>query len=215
MRSQWAITTIGLTFLLLGEAKKHNISMFEPKGDAYREWLESRDLKSVVYVSFGSIASLKKEQMAEHGHALLATGRHFLWLVRSTELDKLPSDFANTAAGKGLIVEWCHQPEVLAHKAVAMAQWVDQCTNAKLVEDVWGAGARCGGRDGIVGREEIAKCIERVVGGDEIRRNALRWKEMAAEAVGKGGTSDLNVVDFVSKIVFDDGGDFSPTSVLV
>ena len=213
--------------------------MFEPKGDAYREWLESRDLKSVVYVSFGSIASLKKEQMAEHGHALLATGRHFLWLVRSTELDKLPSDFANTAAGKGLIVEWCHQPEVLAHKAVAcflthcgwnstleglshgvslvaMAQWVDQCTNAKLVEDVWGAGARCGGRDGIVGREEIAKCIERVVGGDvHIRRNALRWKELAAEAVGKGGSSDLHVVDFVSKIVFDDGGDFSPTSVLV
>ncbi|XP_042058072.1 UDP glycosyltransferase 9-like [Salvia splendens] len=239
MRRRWAITTIGPTFLLLGEAKKHSISMFEPKADAYREWLESRETHSVIYVSFGSIASLEKEQMAELGHALLNTGRHFLWVVRSSELDKLPPDFANTAAGKGLVVEWCHQPEVLAHKAVAcfvthcgwnstleglshgvplvaMAQWVDQNTNAKLVADVWGAGARCGGGDGIVGREEIAMCIERVVGGDvRIRRNALRWKELAAEAVGKGGSSDVSVLDFVSKIVFDDGMDFSPTSVLV
>ncbi|KAL1561414.1 UDP glycosyltransferase 9-like [Salvia divinorum] len=245
MRSRWPITTIGPTFLLQGEAKKHSISMFEPKADAYREWLESRDPGSVVYVSFGSFASMEKEQMAELGHALLTTGHHFLWVVLSSELEKLPPDFAATAAaaGTGLVVEWCHQPEVLAHPAVAcfvthcgwnstleglshgvplvaMAQWVDQNTNAKLVVDVWGAGAapRRRGGDGIVGREEIAMCIERVVGGDGegvgIRRNALRWKEMAAEAVGSGGSSDINVVDFVSKIVFDDAGDVSPSSVL-
>ncbi|XP_047978768.1 UDP glycosyltransferase 9-like [Salvia hispanica] len=126
MRSRWPIVTIGPTFLLDSQDKKQSISMFEPKGDAYQEWLESRDPKSVVYVSFGSIASLKKEQMAELGHALLATGHHFLWVVRSTELDKLPPDFANTTAGKGLIVEWCHQPEVLAHKAVVcFVTWVE------------------------------------------------------------------------------------------
>ncbi|KAL1561417.1 N-hydroxythioamide S-beta-glucosyltransferase [Salvia divinorum] len=116
---------------------------------------------------------------------------------------------------------WNSTLEGLSHGVplVAMAQWVDQNTNAKLVVDVWGAGAapRRSGGDGIVGREEIAMCIEIVVGGDEgvgIRRNALRWKEMAAEAVGSGGSSDISVVDFVSKIVFDDGGDISPTSVL-
>ncbi|KAL1561415.1 UDP glycosyltransferase 9-like [Salvia divinorum] len=114
MRRRWPITTIGLTFLLQGEAKKHNISMFEPEADAYREWLESRDPDSVVYVSFGSFVSLEKEQMAELGHALLTTGCHFLWVVRSSELDKLPV----WAAGKGLVVEWCHQPEVLSGRGV-------------------------------------------------------------------------------------------------
>ncbi|XP_057777429.1 UDP glycosyltransferase 9-like [Salvia miltiorrhiza] len=233
MKRRWpAMATVGPTFLLDHQHKNHSISLFEAKQDACREWLDSMETASVVYVSFGSIASLDKEQMEELAQALIMSGFHFLWVVRSSELDKLPPDFTSTTE-KGLIVEWCHQPEVLAHRAVAcfvthcgwnstleavangvplvaMAQWVDQKTNAKFVVDVWGVGA--GVESG--GREEIALCIKRVASGDEFRRNASKWKELASEAVGSGGTSVNNINDFVSKLVFADAGDISPTSVL-
>ncbi|KAL0322764.1 UNVERIFIED_CONTAM: UDP glycosyltransferase 9 [Sesamum angustifolium] len=130
-------------------------------------------------------------------------------------------------AQNGLIVGWCKQPEVLAHRAVAcflthcgwnstlealscgvpliaMPQWVDQLTNSKFIEDVWGVGVRVKrGEDGIVGREEIAMCIKEVSEEDrgmELKRNACVWKDLANEAVEKGGTSANNIEDFVSKL---------------
>lgn len=131
--------------------------MFEPKHDAYREWLDLKKTGSVVYISLGSMASLGKQQMEELAFGLIMSNSHFLWVVRPSEVDKLPQDFTSLASEKGLIVEWCHQPEVLAHHAlacfvshcgwnstlealsygvpiVAMAQWVDQITNSKFIE---------------------------------------------------------------------------------
>ncbi|KAI7983645.1 UDP-glycosyltransferase 74C1 [Camellia lanceoleosa] len=82
----------------------------------------------------------------------------------------------------------------------------DQGTNAKYVEDVWGIGVRAR-RDekGIVRREMLEACIREVIEGDkhnEVRKNVMKWKKLAKEAVGEGGSSDKNIDEFVVFPVF-------------
>ncbi|OWM66995.1 hypothetical protein CDL15_Pgr000447 [Punica granatum] len=126
---------------------------------------------------------------------------------------------------QGLIVPWCSQVEVLNHPTVgcfvthcgwnstleslamcvpivACPHFSDQLTNAKMVDVVWKNGIMVRARDGggLVERKEIRRCVEVVMGdgerGEEIRRNALKWKGLAMEAVKEeGGPShhDLRV----------------------
>jgi anthocyanidin 3-O-glucoside 5-O-glucosyltransferase len=88
---------------------------------------------------------------------------------------------------------------------VAFPQWTDQTTNAKLIEDVWKTGVRLNhDAEGIVKAEEIMKCLKVVMGkeekGEELRRNAKKWKSLAREAVKEGGSSDKNLRTFLSDI---------------
>lgn len=228
MEKHWPIKTVGPAILLGQNDENHPINMFEPKHDACREWLGLRQTGSVVYVSLGSISSLDKQQMEELAFGLIMSNCYFLWVVRSSEVDKLPQDFTSLASEKGLMVEWCSQPQALAHRAlacfvshcgwnstlealsygvplIAMAHWIDQITNSKFIEDVWGFGIRVkAGENGIIGREEIAMCIKKVVHGeegDELKANACKWKDLANKAVQKGGTSANNIEDIVSNLM--------------
>ncbi|KAL5702818.1 hypothetical protein ACHQM5_027984 [Ranunculus cassubicifolius] len=129
---------------------------------------------------------------------------------------------------KGMIVPWCSQVEVLSHPsvgcfvthcgwsstletlsmgvpAVAFPQWIDQGTNAKLIEDVWKMGVRVRPteEDKIVKREEIIRCLDEVMEGErgeELRSNAEKWKILATDAVKEGGSSDKNLKAFVEEI---------------
>jgi pathogen-inducible salicylic acid glucosyltransferase len=78
-----------------------------------RAWLDTNPTASVLYVSLGSMAC--PDQMAEIAEGLYNSGKPFLWVVRATETQKLPDDFADKAKSRGLIVPWCPQLEVLAH----------------------------------------------------------------------------------------------------
>ena len=126
--------------------------------------------------------------------------------------------------GEGLIVPWCSQVEVLAHPStgcfvthcgwnstseslamgvpmVCFPQWSDQTTNAKLVEDVWKIGVRVKvNEDGVLEGGELKRCLEEVMGGEEVRKNAEKWRVLAREAAGEGGSSDKNIRAFVKKI---------------
>lgn len=129
---------------------------------------------------------------------------------------------------KGMIVPWCNQVEVLSHPSVgcfvthcgwnsttdglvcgvpmvAFPQWTDQGTNAKLIEDVWKSGVRVArNEEGIVESEEIKRCLDLVMGdgekGEEIRKNAEKWKILAKDAVMEGGSSDINLKAFVDQV---------------
>ncbi|OIW21963.1 hypothetical protein TanjilG_18161 [Lupinus angustifolius] len=131
----------------------------------------------------------------------------------------------------GKIVEWCSQVEVLSHPSfgcflthcgwnstleclvsgvpvVAFPQQVDQKTNAKLIEDLWKIGVRVDhvvNDELIVKGEEIKKGLDIVMGngekGEELRRNAKKWKGLAKEAVKEGGSSDKNLTSFLDDIV--------------
>ena len=84
---------------------------------------------------------------------------------------------------------------------VGIPQWTDQPTNAKYVKDIWKVGVRVRVSDnGIVSRQEIELCVRKVMeeeSGREMRKNAKKWKELAVEAVLQGGTSDVNIDEFV------------------
>lgn len=86
-----------------------------------------------------------------------------------------------------------------------MPQWTDQRTNAKYVEEVWGVGVRAGKDErGIVRREVLGECIREVMegeSGEAIKKNAVKWKKLAREAVGAGGSSDKNIDEFVAELM--------------
>ncbi|XP_009625439.1 UDP-glycosyltransferase 74G1-like [Nicotiana tomentosiformis] len=235
MSKLYPIKTIGPTIpsiyldKRLPDDKEYGLSIFKPMTNECLNWLNHQPISSVVYVSFGSLTKLEPEQMEELAWGLKSSNKNFLWVVRSTEESKLPNNFLEELASeKGLVVSWCPQLQVLEHKSigcflthcgwnstleaislgvpmVAMPQWSDQPTNAKLVEDVWGMGVRAKQDDkGIVKREVIEECIRIVMEeekGKIITENAKKWKELARKAVDEGGSSDRNIEEFVSKLV--------------
>nr|UXM20077.1 UGT54 [Panax notoginseng] len=233
-----SVTTIGPTIPLkyLQDQQKvlnddqldFDVHLYEPKTSACINWLNQRQNESVAYVSFGSLAQLDAEQMEELAWGLKKSDKYFLWIVRESEEAKLPKGFVEETSDKGLIVRWCSQLEILAHKAigcfvthcgwnsileaislgvpmVAMPHWSDQSTNAKFVADVWKIGVRVKGDGrGIIVREMVGSCIKEVMdgeGGEGIKRNARNLMEMAREAVKEGGSSDTSTNEFVAKLI--------------
>ncbi|XP_059448400.1 phloretin 4'-O-glucosyltransferase-like [Corylus avellana] len=205
--------------------------LFQSSKD-YIEWLNSKPKSSVIYVSFGTVSELTKRQTEEVARGLLGCGRPFLWVTRANENgeEKFMS-CKGELEQKGMIVPWCCQVEVLSHPSlgcfvthcgwnstleslgcgvpvVAFPQWSDQGTNAKLIEDVWKTGVRVTvNEDGIVEGYEIKRCLELVIGeggrGEDIRRNAMKWKALAGEAAREGGSSYNNLKAFVDEITQD------------
>ncbi|XP_058200950.1 crocetin glucosyltransferase, chloroplastic-like [Rhododendron vialii] len=189
---------------------------------AYIKWLDSKPSDSVIYAAFGSYSPIAKQQLEEISQGLLACGRPFLWVVRATEEEKLSCK--EKLEQQGMIVPWCSQVEVLSHPSVgcflshcgwnssmeslvsgvpvvAFPQWADQVTNAKLIQDVWKTGTRVKPNlDHLVESDEIKRCIEMVMGGDEMRTNAKKWKDLAREAGKDGGSSEKNLRTFVDEV---------------
>ncbi|KAM4113638.1 hypothetical protein ACJW30_04G010600 [Castanea mollissima] len=216
--SQWPIKNIGPTIpsmyldKRLKDDKNYDLSLFKPNVDACMKWLDLKDTGTVVYVSFGSLAALGEEQMEEVALGLKRSNKYFLWVVRETETKKLPTNFIEETTGRGLVVTWCPQLEVLSHKAVGC--FVTHCGwNSTLealslgvplfVMDVWKIGIRVKVDDkGMVTREEIELCINEVMGEkrEEMKRIAIKWKKLAIEALDEGGSSDKNINEFVEKI---------------
>lgn len=234
MRTLWPIKTIGPTIPSMYLDKRleddtdYGFGLFNPNADTCMKWLDSKEVGSVVYVSFGSMANLGNEQMEELVEGIKRSNCNFLWVVRESEVGKLPSKFAEETSEKGLVVNWCPQLEVLAHRStgcfvthsgwnstlealslgvpmVVMPQWTDQTTNAKFVADVWRVGLRVKlDPSGIVPREEIELCIREVMQGEKgkgIKENSIRWRELAKEAVDEGGSSEKNIEEFVAELL--------------
>ncbi|OQV15783.1 putative UDP-glycosyltransferase 84A1 [Hypsibius exemplaris] len=90
-------------------------------------WLDRQPEISVVYVSFGSIAYPKPEQIAEVGKALLKVGKPFIWSLRPEQQEHLPeeitSGLGNQFEGEGnsfLILGWAPQKLILQHASTAV-----------------------------------------------------------------------------------------------
>lgn len=212
----------------LQDEAQYGFDLFHSDASEYTiKWLNDKPAASVIYASFGSMACLSEAQFEEIAWGLNGSGHHFLWAVRDSEAAKLPKHFIDETSGKGLIVNWSRQVEVLANAAVGcffshcgwnstvealslglpmvgMPQWTDQTTDAKFVEDVWKVGIRVRvGENGIVGRKEVEDCIREVMEGERgkaMKENAKKWRELAVEAVSQGGTSDINIHNFLAKL---------------
>ncbi|CAI0459497.1 unnamed protein product [Linum tenue] len=187
----WPIKTVGPTIpsmylnKQLSGNKDYGLSIFKSNCKQCMDWLDNKRKGSVIYVSFGSMASLGPEQMEELSHVLdhHAVGCFVTHCGWNSTLEALS----------------------LGVPMVAMPQWTDQGTNAKYIEDVWKIGVRAeAGEDGIVKRGVVEKCLREVMEGkkgEEMKSNAKKWKRVMEEAVSEGGSSNKNINEFVDSLI--------------
>ncbi|KAL4578402.1 hypothetical protein LXL04_014525 [Taraxacum kok-saghyz] len=196
---------------------------FDKSEDDYIQWLNTKPKSSVVYVSFGTIASFSVDQMEEIATGLLEIGRPFLWVIRDSEQAGRLSKIEELKK-HGMIVSWCSQVVVLSHQAigcfvmhcgwnstmetvvagvpaVVFPQWSDQGTNAKIIEDVCRTGVRVRRRegDGVVEGKEIKRCVKMAMEDEDMKKNAVKWRKLAREALNNCGSSTLNLMAFLDE----------------
>lgn len=145
------------------------------------------------------------------------------------EFGELPKGFLEEAGERGMVVQWSPQAQVLAHPAVscfvthcgwnstmealssgvpvvAFPHWGDQVTDAKYLVDEWKVGIRMSRGEAehrVIGRVEVEECLREAtdsVKATEMKKNALKLKKAAEEAVALGGTSDRNIQEFVEEV---------------
>jgi 2-hydroxyflavanone C-glucosyltransferase len=178
----------------------------EPAGN-YMEWLDEQPARSVVYVSFGSRKAVSPDQLRELAAGLEASGHRFLWVVKSTLVDKddaaelgdlLGDGFLDRVRGRALVTKaWVEQEEVLRHAAVGL--FVSHCGWNSVTEAAASgvpvlAWPRFGDQRvnaGVVARGGLGEWVERwswegevgVVSGEEVA-GKIR-SVMADDAVAK------------------------------
>ncbi|KAK8631327.1 hypothetical protein V6N13_080081 [Hibiscus sabdariffa] len=96
---------------------------------------------------------------------------------------------------KGLVVAWSPQLQVLGHEAVGcfMTHY-----GGNQSRDGWKRNHQ---------KEEIERCIREIMEGDrggDIKRNAVKWKKLAMEALNEGGSSDTNITEFIAELALKD-----------
>ncbi|XP_004955860.1 DIMBOA UDP-glucosyltransferase BX8 isoform X1 [Setaria italica] len=195
------------------------------------DWLDGQPPASVLYVSFGSLASVSASDLVETAWGIANSGRPFLWVLRPGLVRgappssiSLPDGFDAATRGRGVVVSWAPQEEVLAHPAVGgfwtHCGWnstlegvcagvpmlcrpffADQMGNARYVDHVWRTGVTI---DGELQRGKVEAAISTLMGAGEpgagMRRRALELKNSAAASIGEAGSSSVNVDMLVSLI---------------
>ncbi|KAI3991141.1 hypothetical protein MKX01_022362 [Papaver californicum] len=173
-------------------------------------WLDLMKPKSVVYVSFGSMARFQKTQLVEIASALAACGHPFIWVVREQR------KFEKRMNKIGMLIrDWAPQVTILAHPAIGgfithcgwnsvlesvsagvpMITWplyAEQFYNEKLVIDVLKLGLTVGvyewkhlTEEGkmIIGRKKIEKAVKILMdSGDEAEEIRKRARQMSEKA---------------------------------
>ncbi|XP_077216481.1 7-deoxyloganetin glucosyltransferase-like [Tasmannia lanceolata] len=192
------------------------------------EWLDTREVSSVLYVNFGSLTLMTSQQLNEFAWGLANTKHPFLWIIRRDVVTDgqaiLPDDFMTEIEGRGFLANWCPQEEVLSHPSIACflthcgwnsilesicggvpmicwPQFVDQPTNCRYTCNEWGIGVEISSD---VKREEIEHVVREVMereNGKEMRLKAMKWKESAKNSTRQGGSSSTNLDRLISEVL--------------
>ncbi|KAL2329882.1 hypothetical protein Fmac_017463 [Flemingia macrophylla] len=201
-----------------------NLSSFWQEDTTCLEWLDQQSPKSVVYVSFGSLATVEPNQFKELALGLDLIDKPFIWVVRPSNDNKkvnanaYPHEFLGS---KGKIVGWAPQKKILSHPAIACfishCGWnstlegvcagvpflcwpfvSDQYLNKSYICDVWKIGLGLEkDENGIISREEIKKKVDQLVSDKVIKARSLKWKEMIINNIVEGGQSSKNLNFFI------------------
>ncbi|CAL5051517.1 unnamed protein product [Urochloa decumbens] len=215
---------LGPYHLLLPTDSSSSSSAADPHGCL--PWLDRHPARSVAYVSFGTVASPRADELRDLAAGLEASGAPFLWSLREDSWPLLPPGFLDRASGaaaggNGLVVPWAPQVAVLRHDAVGAfvthAGWAsvmegvasgvpmacrpffgDQRMNARSVAHVWGFGSAF--EDGAMTRDAVAKAVGELLRGEEGERMRARARELqavVASAFAPGGECWRNFDKFV------------------
>lgn len=142
-------------------------SLWEEEEESCLKWLDMHQPGSVIYVSFGSIATKSEQQLKELALGLEGSGQPFLWVLRLDIAEGkaaiLPEGFEERTRERSLFVRWAPQSKVLAHVSVGLffthSGWNstlesmslgvplvgfpyngDQFLNCRFAKDVWKIG---------------------------------------------------------------------------
>ncbi|XP_031109384.1 7-deoxyloganetic acid glucosyltransferase-like isoform X2 [Ipomoea triloba] len=199
-----------------------------PEDRSCLAWLDKQPRKSVIYVSFGSIATLTKHQLMEFWHGLVNSEQRFLWVFRREPLavkdspTEIPADLEESTKERGFIVGWAPQEEVLAHPAmggfvthcgwnstiesvsegVPMVSWpyfLDQQVNSRFVEAVYNVGLDMKDTCDRVIIEKMVRDLM-VEKKDELLQRAEEMAGMARRSLVEGGSSFCNFQRLVNDI---------------
>nr|XP_043633193.1 7-deoxyloganetic acid glucosyl transferase-like isoform X1 [Erigeron canadensis]XP_043633194.1 7-deoxyloganetic acid glucosyl transferase-like isoform X1 [Erigeron canadensis] len=189
-------------------------------------WLDSQPPKSVIYVSFGSLAVMTKEQYMEFWYGLVSSGSRFLWVIRpdavTSDSKEIPPELSKGTEERGYIVGWAPQEEVLAHNAVGgflthsgwnstlesviegvpMICWpyfLDQQVNSRFVGEVWKLGLDMKDTcDKVIIEKTVRELMEDRK--DEFRRSADQMSNFAKQCLIDGGSSYCNLERLIKDI---------------
>ncbi|XP_042513946.1 UDP-glycosyltransferase 87A1-like [Macadamia integrifolia] len=191
----------------------------------YFKWLDCQPKNSVLYVSLGSFLSASATQMHEIAMGLQTSGVRYLWIARAEALN-----LQETCGEMGLVVPWCDQLRVLSHSSVAgfftHCGWnsileaiysgmpmltfpllVDQIPNSNLIVEDWKIGLRVKeeiGVENVVGRDKIARVVQRLMDGDEgidLRERAKELQRSCQGAIEKDGSTFTNLHAFMGDLL--------------
>ncbi|GLT37682.1 hypothetical protein SLA2020_119860 [Shorea laevis] len=189
-------------------------------------WLNRQAPKSVVYVSFGSLATMDEEELVNMAWGLANSEQPFLWVVRpgsvcgSEWIESLPKTFHERVGERGNIVRWAPQKEVLEHSAVgafwshcgwnstleSISQGVpllcrplfgDQTLNSGYICNLWKVGLE-------LEKGKIAEGIRRLMKdeeGMEIRKRAIDLKKKTEACLREGGSTINSFNEFSKQIL--------------
>ncbi|RZC43418.1 hypothetical protein C5167_036366 [Papaver somniferum] len=228
LRSYWPnLYTIGPLHALLKTVRGDSSSAKVSSNGLWKEdrscmcWLDLQPLKSVVYVSFGSLTTVSREQWLEFWYGLVNSGRRFLWVrrpdsfVQQNEEDcQIPVELTEGTRQRGYMVEWAPQEEVLLHPAVGgflthsgwnstlesmvagvpMICWphfADQPINSRYVSEVWKIGMDM--KD-TCSRTIVEKLVRDMMDDrkEELMATTGNVSEQARRSISEGGSSYRN-----------------------
>ncbi|XP_052486630.1 UDP-glucose iridoid glucosyltransferase-like isoform X1 [Gossypium raimondii] len=191
-------------------------------------WLNKQAPKSVIYVSFGSIAIIDKQELIETAWGLSNSKQPFLWVVRpgmvcgSEWIESLPNGFEESVGERGCIVKWAPQKEVLAHAAVggfwshcgwnstieSICEGVpmlcrpffgDQLLNSNYICNVWKIGLELQNLE----RGNTVRTIKRLMvdmEGKDMRKRAMDLKKKAALRLMEDGSTSCSFNGLIKQI---------------
>lgn len=188
-------------------------------------WLDSQAVSSVLYVSFGTVASLSPDHVVELAYGLEQSEHAFLWVFRpDSRTGNFPEGFTDRTKGRGLVIPWAPQVEVLSHPSVGgflthcgwnstlESIWMgvamigcpmiaEQRCNMRSIADVWRVGLRLEKKpDGKFTREAVQRAVKALMQGEEGKDAKRRVKEMsqiAKKTANYGGLSHGNLLKFI------------------
>ncbi|MCO5581294.1 hypothetical protein L7F22_035173 [Adiantum nelumboides] len=188
------VFTVGPLLLLSGRPSRLHVNYW-PEEEHCLHWLDLQAPSSVLYVSFGSVASLSLDHFQDLALGLETSEQPFLWVIRPDSIEvplesALPDGFQERTKERGLIISWGPQLLILSHPSIGgflthggwnsiienmslgsvpMICWphgADQRLNRRMMAGHWNIGMGLQHRaDGSVEKEEIAWAVRKLFHG--------------------------------------------------